>query len=75
MEGMSELVAIEEPFKLTCHNETMAALQTKMKTVKQVKTTYEFSFTTFSNSKDVRGLLRLPLQDFFIDIDVEKVRI
>ena len=72
---MDDLTAIEEPFNLICHNETIAALQTKMKTAKRIKTTYEFSFTTFSSGKDIRGLLRLPLQDFFIDIDVEKVSI
>lgn len=69
MQGMNDLIAIEEPFRIVCYNETVAALQTKMK-IEKVKTSYEFTFT---GSKEIRGLLRLPLQDFFIDIDVEKV--
>lgn len=46
----------------------MAALQTKVKT-SNITTGYEFAFTA---NPEVRGLVTLPTQDFFMDIDFEK---
>lgn len=66
--GFDSLELIEEPSRLFCFNETLAALQTKVK-ASNITTGYEFAF---ASTPEVRGLITLPMQDFFLDIDLER---
>jgi hypothetical protein len=68
LSGFDVMELIEDPPKLYCLNSTMAALQTKFK-ASNISSGYEFGFTAIP---EVRGIMSLPKQDFFIDIDVEK---
>lgn len=46
----------------------MAAIQTKIKAT-NVTSGYEFAFAA---NPDVRGIMTLPTQDFFMDIDIQR---
>lgn len=58
----------DEPIKLFCLDDTLAALQTKMM-ARNVQASYDFTFVT---EPEVRGQLTLPVQDYFLDVDLER---
>lgn len=67
--GLESLALLEEPARAYCHNDTIGAIQLKLR-AKNVPVAYDWSY---GQNNETWGRAVLPPQDFFLDVDFEKV--
>ena len=70
MNGLSAFALEEEPVSVVCNNDTVGAIQIKMKS-QNVTVLYDWIY----GDNESWGKATLPRQDIYLDMDIEKVGI